>query len=93
VSALPAAASDFAAPRFLTSFTVRRGPFSNTLVAAPTISRATVRNVTTDNGGTPFGVAAVDLGLFVEPGVLTWRAGQDLARLTPQGDFVVRVLK
>ena len=33
-------------------------------------SRARVRDVTPGNGGTPFGIAAVDLGLFSEPGVL-----------------------
>ena len=38
------------------------------------------------------GVATVNLGAFNNVGVLKYRAGDNPAVLTPQGDFAVRLL-
>lgn len=51
---LPAAASDFAASASITS--LRTKTFVNSDVAAQTLGRFTLGQVTTANGGTPFGV-------------------------------------
>lgn len=53
--ALPASSADFAAAASLAALRVRS--FANSDVAAQTLGRLTLGQVTTDNGGTAFGVA------------------------------------
>ena len=98
VTALPTAASDFAASAGIVSFTVTgaAGTFADSDVAAVALGRVAVRHVTTADGGTPFGFAADTLASFTdaEPGVATfrWTPKQPTTRLTFNGDFAVRVL-
>ena len=78
----------------LTAFAVR-GPFSNTLIAAPTIGRATLGRVSTGNNATSFGVAADTLRSLA---AITPTQRLRLARAeTPdasvvEADFAVRIL-
>jgi RHS repeat-associated protein len=62
---LPTAASELTAGTAIRSFDdLGRSPFADSDVAAYTIGSATLRDVTTDNGGTIFGVAGHAVGVF-----------------------------
>jgi hypothetical protein len=95
VTTLPAAATDFANPAgFIRSVSVR-GPFSNSLVAAPTVGRASQGVVSVNNGGAAFGVAADRLQAL---SATTPSGHRRLARLDDpassivEGDFNVRLV-
>ncbi len=95
---LPTAASDLASGGSIRSFTAAgRSPFAGSDVAAYAVDRLTFRSVTTDDGGTLFGVAAHVIGAFAgskpdaKPAHLS--AKQLTATATPLGgDFRLVVL-
>lgn len=62
---LPTDASAFTASDTLASFTTKgTSPFSNTIIAAATIDKSKLADVTTNNNGIPFGLAAKTLDAF-----------------------------
>ena len=93
-SALPATAADFASAASILSFSATT--FADSDVAAASLGRVAVRQVTTANGGTPFGFASRTLASFTdaESGVATfrWTPRDPTSKLTFAGDLVVRVL-
>ena len=98
---LPTSAADFAASADILSFSVTGLPggassFADSDVAAAILGRVSVRDVTTADGGTPFGFAADSLASFTdaEPGVATfrWTPRDPTSKLAFAGDFAVRVL-
>jgi hypothetical protein len=100
VDALPDAADDFADPSAaIKSVSVTgksSGAFGNTLIAAPAIGKLSLGPVSTDNGGTTFGVAADAVS------TLTGRAGgrgrlklkglSEPGDSIVEGDFLIRLL-
>ena len=58
LATLPASAAEFSNPGASIKAVSVRGAFSNTLIAAPTIGRASLGAVTPANGGVEFGLAA-----------------------------------
>lgn len=99
--ALPAAASDFAASASISS--LRTKTFTNSDVAAQTLGRFTLGQVTTANGGTPFGIAGHTIqALTAASAGKTLRlknvasAADVAAALTASGlaagDFLVRIV-
>ena len=100
VTGLPTSAADFATTASIASFTLTGLPanaasFAGSDVAAATLGRVAVRNVTTANNGTPFGFAADTLASITdaEPGVATfrWTPKEPTSKLTFAGDLAVRV--
>lgn len=76
VTGLPTAASQLADSASIRSFkTSGRAVFSDSFVAATTITRVSLANVTTNNNGTPFGVAAtvIDSLTVSQPKTKTFR--------------------
>ena len=96
VAGLPSASTDFVADDSLLSFTVtqRERPysFSNSNVAAASMGKVVVGRVNPGNNAVPFGFATKALIAFTNKGVLKWTSKQPLSALTPDGDFVVRIL-
>ena len=92
VNTLPNGADDFADPSAaIASFSVtgRAGTFGNTLVAAPAVGRVVLGTVRTDNGGTPFGVAATVVQSVAVP---SFRGSRLPKGERADGDFRLRVL-
>jgi hypothetical protein len=99
VTTLPDSADDFAAPATIRSVTVSgrtAGSFSNTLIAASEIGRASLGAVATANNGTPFGVAADRIASVSATGAtgdrIRLRALDEPGESITEGDFVLRVL-
>ena len=62
---LPTTSAELAAAGSIRSFTAAgRSPFADSDVAAASIRAVLLHDVTTDNGGVPFGVAAHAVGTF-----------------------------
>ena len=96
VTALPASLADFANPAASIRSVSVKGAFGNSLVAAPSVGRASLGSVAaTANGGVPFGVAAdrVDAVAGTTPTErLRGRRLDDPAESMAEGDLVVRLL-
>jgi hypothetical protein len=92
---LPDSADDFSNPAAVIRGVSVKGAFSNTLVAAPTIGRASLGQVAPANGGSVFGVAAdrVQTVAAVTPsGVIRRARLDDPAGSVLEQDFAVRVI-
>ncbi|HEX8914306.1 MAG TPA: S8 family serine peptidase [Humisphaera sp.] len=92
VTDLPADGSAFAAPAGVRALTVK-GVFADTVVAAQELGPISLRGVTTDNAGRPFGLATTSLASLVLGRTRVYRSGDDRAALAPRGDFVVRLVE
>ena len=95
VSNLPAAAADFDRAAATIRAVSVRGTFSNSLIAAPTIGRASLGTVSsTANGAVPFGVAAdgiLSMSALTPSGRLRLARLVDPSQSVLQEDFNVRV--
>lgn len=92
---LPSAASDFTATDQIVSFTITgsgRALFSSSNIAAASIGKVAIAGVNSSNNGTLFGIACRSLVVLTNRGVLKWTDREPVSRLTPLGDFVVKVL-
>ena len=98
LTTLPTTIADFLTPLSIKSFASRgTTPFADTLIAASTIGSVGLRNVTTANNGTPFGVAASSLATFTDttPGnkPFAWHKSQAVSLLANlPGDLKVNIL-
>ncbi|HEY1685428.1 MAG TPA: RHS repeat-associated core domain-containing protein [Tepidisphaeraceae bacterium] len=98
VTALPTSASDFSSTASIASF-VDKGaaPFSSSEIAAETVGVVQLHDVTTNNNGTPFGVAAHSLKSFAlfQPNAkpFTWTSKQSPTVLSSlPGDLKVSLV-
>lgn len=100
VSTLPDSADDFIADATIKSFSVKLktpGSFSDTVIASKHLGKLSLGSVATNNGGTPFGIAADDLASVsaVAGGggaKFSVRNLSDPADSQTQDDFVLRIL-
>ncbi len=96
LTSLPASSSDFAADASIMTFrvTATKKPysFSNSNIAAASIGQVVLARVNPGNSGNPFGIAAKTLDAFTNRGVIKWTKRSPPSLLTPDGDFVVRLL-
>jgi len=96
ITTLPTSAADFVSNDSIVSFSVTgkatRFAFSNSNIAAESIGKVLLARVDSNNAGTPFGVATVNLDAFTNRGVLKWTKKQPPSALVPDGDFVVNLL-
>jgi hypothetical protein len=94
---LPAVAGDFSNTASVIKSVTVRGGFSNTQIAAWNIGTVTLNNVTTANGGTPFGIAANNMSrIRVVPAGGKPQAYaklfSPLAAISAGGDFTIRLI-
>jgi hypothetical protein len=96
-SGLPTA-SDFSAAASISSFIVEgKAPFADTFIGASSIGTVELADVTTDNGGTPFGLATNSLGSFAlrqaKNKPVMWHAKESTTVFnTLPGDLKVEIL-
>jgi uncharacterized delta-60 repeat protein len=91
---LPAALDGFSDTATLLAGVSVKGTFSNSLIAAPIIGKASLRTVDPANGGSPFGIAAdtIRSASASANGRITSKNATDPTQSVGQGDFVIRVV-
>lgn len=97
ITGLPTTASDFTSNSSIAAVVIKGGgTFSDSVIAAQSLGYVVLRDVSSDNGGVPFGVAADSLATFIDrqsnAKPFHWTARDPVSELTFAGDFEVNVL-
>jgi subtilisin family serine protease len=87
VTSLPDDGAAFTTTASITSFSVRKGTFADSRLAATDLGRVVLRSVAGDNGGTDFGIATTALESLTIGRQRVYVKGQDPSVQNPIGDF------